>query len=144
MFEFSEEVSGSGDDGSRSSSLLEERFAPSSRSGFGLALIICSLWPNFLICDKLIDGKPAAIHKSLQRLEKRGLVVSSVPEGKQIKNWTAVLARGELKEVSTVPINPVLERDLPLDTTPGQSTGVQGLFDGAVEIELSSEEAGHL
>ena len=97
-----------------------------------------------LVCDNLINGKPAAIHKSLQRLEKRGLIVSSVPKGKQVKNWTAVLARGELKEVSTVPINPVLERDLPLDTTPGQSKGVQGLFDGAVEIELSSEEAGHL
>jgi len=31
-----------------------------------------------------------------------------------------------------------------VDTTPGQSRGVQGLFDGAVEIELSGEEAGHL
>ena len=51
-----------------------------------------------LVCDNLINGKPAAIHKSLQRLEKRGLIVSSVPEGKQVKNWTAVLARGELKE----------------------------------------------
>jgi len=46
--------------------------------------------------------------------------------------------------VSTVPIKPVLERDLPLDTTPGQAKGVQGLFDGAVEIELSGEEAGHI
>ena len=39
--------------------------------------------------------------------------------------------------MSTVPIKPALERDLPLDTTPGQVKGVQGLFDGAVEIELS-------
>ena len=97
-----------------------------------------------LVCDKLIDGKPAAIHKSLQRLEKRGLIVSDAPKGSQAKNWTAVLARGELKEVSTVPIKPVLERDLGVDTTPGQSGGVQGLFDGAVEIELSNEEAGHI
>ena len=97
-----------------------------------------------LVCDKLIDGKPAAIHKSLQRLEKRGLIVSDAPKGSQAKNWTAVLARGELKEVSTVPIKPVMERDLPLDTTPGQVKGVQGLFDGAVEIELSNEEAGHI
>ena len=38
-----------------------------------------------------------------------------------------------------------MERDLvPLDTTPGQSRGVQGLFDGAVEIELSDEEGTHL
>ena len=37
-----------------------------------------------------------------------------------------------------------MERDLPLDTTPGQSRGVQGVFDGAVEIELSEEEAGHI
>ena len=97
-----------------------------------------------LVCDKLIDGKPAAIHKSLQRLEKRGLIVSDAPKGSQAKNWTAVLARGELKEVSTVPIKPVMERDLGVDTTPGQSRGVQGLFDGAVEIELSGEEAGHI
>ena len=48
-----------------------------------------------LVCDPLIDGKPAAIHKSLQRLEKRGLVVSNAPKGSQTKNWTAVLARGE-------------------------------------------------
>jgi hypothetical protein len=97
-----------------------------------------------LVCDPLIDGKPAAIHKSLQRLEKRGLVVSSVPKHTQSKTWKAVLARGEGERVSTVPTNPVMERDLPLDTTPGQVKGVQGLFDGAVEIELSGEEAGHI
>ena len=97
-----------------------------------------------LVCDPLIDGKPAAIQKSLQRLEKRGLVVSAVPENNQAKTWKAVLARGEGERVSTVPIKPVMERDLPLDTTPGQSQGVQGLFDGAVEIELSGEEAGHI
>jgi hypothetical protein len=72
------------------------------------------------------------------------LIVSDAPKGSQAKNWTAVLARGELKEVSTVPIKPVMERDLGVDTTPGQSRGVQGLFDGAVEIELSNEEAGHI
>ena len=97
-----------------------------------------------LVCDPLIDGKPAAIHKSLQRLEKRGLIVSDVPKTSQAKNWTAVLARGELTGVSTVPIKPVMERDLTLDTTPGQSRGVQGVFDGAVEIELSEDEAGHI
>ena len=37
-----------------------------------------------------------------------------------------------------------MERDLGVDTTPGQSRGVQGLFDGAVEIDLSNEEAGHI
>ena len=97
-----------------------------------------------LVCDNLINGKPAAIQKSLQRLEKRGLIVSDVPKGSQTKTWTAVLARGEGKRVSTVPTKPALERDLPLDTTPGQVKGVQGLFDGAVEIELSGEEAGHI
>ena len=97
-----------------------------------------------LVCDPLIDGKPAAIQKSLQRLEKRGLVVSAVPENNQAKTWKAVLARGEGERVSTAPIKPLLERDLPLDTTPGQSQGVQGLFDGAVEIELTEEEAGHI
>ena len=97
-----------------------------------------------LVCDPLIDGKPAAILKSLQRLEKRGLIVSHAPKGSQAKTWKAVLARGEGERVSTAPINPLLERDLPLDTTPGQSQGVQGLFDGAVEIELTEEEAGHI
>ena len=97
-----------------------------------------------LVCDPLIDGKPAAIHKSLQRLEKRGLIVSDAPKGSQAKNWAAVLARGEGERVSTVPMNPVMERDLGVDTTPGQSRGVQGLFDGAVEIDLSQEEAGHI
>ena len=90
-----------------------------------------------LVCDPLIDGKPAAIQKSLQRLEKRGLVVSAVPENNQAKTWKAVLACGEGERVSTAPIKPLLERDLPLDTTPGQSQGVQGLFDGAVEIDMS-------
>ena len=37
-----------------------------------------------------------------------------------------------------------MERDLPLDTTPGQVKGVQGLFDGAVEIELTEEQRGQL
>ena len=52
-----------------------------------------------LVCDNLINGKPAAIQKSLQRLEKRGLIVSDVPKGSQTKTWTAVLARGEGRSV---------------------------------------------
>ena len=43
--------------------------------------------------DPLVGGKVAAIRKSLQRLEKRGLISSQ--EDKGIKRYKAVLARGE-------------------------------------------------
>ena len=56
----------------------------------------------------MLEGQPAAIRKSVQRLSKRGLieVVSNDP----IK-YKAVLARGEVQESVLSPQTPVLERD---------------------------------
>ena len=56
----------------------------------------------------MLEGQPAAIRKSVQRLSKRGLieVVSNDP----IK-YKAVLARGEGQETVPSRQTPVLERD---------------------------------
>ena len=61
-----------------------------------------------LVDDPVLEGQPAAIRKSVQRLKKRGLieVVSNDP----IK-YKAVLARGEVQENVLSPQTPVLERD---------------------------------
>jgi len=61
-----------------------------------------------LVDDPVLEGQPAAIRKSVQRLNKRGLieVVSNDP----IK-YKAVLARGEVQESVLSPQTPVLERD---------------------------------
>ena len=48
---------------------------------------------NELINDPLLDGKPAAIRKSLQRLLKRGLI--EVRERNSYLSYKAVLVRGE-------------------------------------------------
>ena len=55
---------------------------------------------NDLVDDPLLEGKPAAIRKSLQRLLKRGLIEFSneketSPAGKTLQSYKAVLARGE-------------------------------------------------
>lgn len=75
-----------------------------------------------LNADPIVGGKVAAIRKSLQRLEKRGLieVVGSVPtgDGKNTSDlYRAVLACGGLRE-SVPPLeNPVTETDLRWDTS---------------------------
>ena len=53
-----------------------------------------------LLYDPLIGGKTGTIRKSLQRLEKRGLI-EFVEETKEGKKYRAILARGEA--VDTVP-----------------------------------------
>ena len=53
-----------------------------------------------LLYDPLIGGKTGTIRKSLQRLEKRGLI-EFVEETKEGKKYKAILARGEA--VKTVP-----------------------------------------
>ena len=55
---------------------------------------------NNLVDDPLLEGKPAAIRKSLQRLLKRGLIEASneqetSPAGKTLQTYKAILARGE-------------------------------------------------
>ena len=37
-----------------------------------------------------------------------------------------------------------MERDLPLDTTPGQVKGVQGLLDGALRLNSPAKRLTHL
>ena len=56
----------------------------------------------------MLEGKPPAIRKSVQRLAKRGLieVVSIDPV-----TYKAVLARGEVQESVPNKQTPVLERD---------------------------------
>ena len=48
-----------------------------------------------LVDDPILNGKPAAIRKSVQRLHKRGLI--EVESNEPIR-YKAVLARGEVKE----------------------------------------------
>ena len=63
---------------------------------------------NQLVDDPVLEGKPPAIRKSVQRLAKRGLieVVSNDPV-----TYKAVLARGEVQESVPNKQTPVLERD---------------------------------
>ena len=63
---------------------------------------------NELVDDPVLEGKPPAIRKSVQRLTKRGLieVVSNDPV-----KYKAVLARGEVQESVPNKQTPVLERD---------------------------------
>ncbi len=63
---------------------------------------------NELVDDPVLEGKPPAIRKSVQRLAKRGLieVVSNDPV-----TYKAVLARGEVQESVPNRQTPVLERD---------------------------------
>ena len=63
---------------------------------------------NQLVDDPVLEGKPPAIRKSVQRLTKRGLieVVSNDPV-----TYKAVLARGEVQESVPNKQTPVLERD---------------------------------
>ena len=63
---------------------------------------------NELVDDPVLEGKPPAIRKSVQRLTKRGLieVVSNDPV-----KYKAVLARGEVQESVPNEQTPVLERD---------------------------------
>ena len=62
---------------------------------------------NELVDDPVLEGKPPAIRKSVQRLTKRGLieVVSNDPV-----KYKAVLARGEVQESVPNKQTPVLER----------------------------------
>ena len=63
---------------------------------------------NELVDDPVLEGKPPAIRKSVQRLAKRGLIeaVSNDPV-----TYKAVLARGEVQESVPNKQTPVLERD---------------------------------
>ena len=97
-----------------------------------------------LIADRLIGGSPAAIKKTLQRLEAQQLIISSVLDGSRTKEYKANLARGEGWNVSPLPRN--------ASDGAGSGTGQQDgdtplcppLMDGAVEIELTEKERGQI
>jgi hypothetical protein len=97
-----------------------------------------------LFCDPLIQGSSAAIRKALQRLEKKGLVESSVPSNSQAKTYRAVLARGEGKVLSQPPVKPSAGTESDLGQKPGTPFTCPILMDGAVEIDLDGEDLGQL
>ena len=70
-----------------------------------------SLSVNELVDDPVVEGKPAAIRKSVQRLAKRGLI-ELFPNAEDLPNeYQAVLARGEDQKTVLSGQTPVLERD---------------------------------
>ena len=97
-----------------------------------------------LIADRLIGGSPAAIKKTLQRLEAQQLIISSVSKGSRTKNYKANLARGEGWSVS--PSKEELSDGAAFGT--GQQDGdtplCPPLMNGAVEIELTEQERGQI
>ena len=81
---------------------------------------------NNLVDDPLLEGKPAAIRKSLQRLLKRGLIEASneqetSPAGKTLQTYKAILARGEGQ--TSVPSRPLSSNGTGSDL--GQSSGTR-------------------
>ena len=73
-----------------------------------------------LLYDPLIGGKTGTIRKSLQRLEKRGLI-EFVEENKEGKKYRAILARGD--SMNSVP--PTLDNNDSKDIGSGQVDGTQ-------------------
>ena len=95
-----------------------------------------------LLCDRLIQGSSAAIRKALQRLEKKGLITSTVPKESQAKIYKAVLARGEGKKLSQPPKHPSAGTGSALGQQPVPPLSCPSLLDGAVEIQISEDELG--
>ena len=97
-----------------------------------------------LFYDSLIKGSNDAIRKTLQRLEKKGLVESSVPTNSQTKNYKAVLARGEIKEMS----QPVGLSCAGAGSTLGQQPETlltcPTLLEDSVEIDIGADDLGHI
>jgi hypothetical protein len=97
-----------------------------------------------LFYDSLIKGSNDAIRKTLQRLEKKGLVVSSVPIDSQAKSYKAVLARGEIKDLSQ-PIEPSSAgADSSLGQKPETLLTCPTLLEDSVEIDIGAEDLGHI
>ena len=116
----------------------EKDTSPASVTGRVLQRLVAA-WPDSrsrddLFYDSLIRGSSAAIRKSLQRLEKRGLIVSDVPKESQSKNYKAILARGEGSEVSHIPIDPSAGAEYTLGQEPGTALTCPTLLEGSVEV----------
>ena len=101
-----------------------------------------------LFYDPLINGKTAAIRKSLQRLEKRGLVVSSASDKSRSKQQTnsykAILARGEGQKVSQPGVDASAGAESKVGHKAGTPLSCPNLSEGSVEIEIGAEELGHI
>ena len=82
---------------------------------------------NELIYDPLLEGKPAAIRKSLQRLLKRGLIETSNEKvesesGKTLQSYKAVLACGGLED----DVSPTSLSSSGTGSDLGQAPGTEG------------------
>ena len=101
-----------------------------------------------LFYDPLINGKTAAIRKSLQRLEKRGLVVSSASDKSRSKQQTnsykAILARGEGQKVSQPGVDASAGAISEVGHKAGTPLSCPNLSEGSVEVEIGAEELGHI
>jgi hypothetical protein len=101
-----------------------------------------------LFYDPLINGKTAAIRKSLQRLEKRGLVVSNASDKsrskQQVNSYKAILARGEGKKVSQPGVDASAGAESKVGHKVGTPLSCPNLSEGSVEIEIGAEELGHI
>jgi hypothetical protein len=101
-----------------------------------------------LFHDPLINGKTAAIRKSLQRLEKRGLVVSNGSDKsrskQQVNSYKAVLARGEGQEVSQPGVDASAGAVSKVGHKAGTPLSCPNLSEGAVEVDIGAEDLGHI
>ena len=97
-----------------------------------------------LLADAVIAGSAAAIKKSLQRLEAQQLIVSFVPDGSRSKEYKANLACGEVQKVSPFGTYASAGADSDGGQDEGDKPLCPPLMNGAVEIELTSEERGQI
>tara|TARA_B100001142_G_scaffold44739_1_gene40912 strand:+ start:16 stop:2259 length:2244 start_codon:yes stop_codon:yes gene_type:complete len=101
-----------------------------------------------LFYDPLINGKTAAIRKSLQRLEKRGLVVSSASDKSRSKQQTnsykAILARGEGQKVSQPGVDASAGAVSEVGHKAGTPLSCPNLSEGSVEVDIGADELGQI
>jgi hypothetical protein len=101
-----------------------------------------------LFYDPLINGKTAAIRKSLQRLEKRGLVVSNASDKsrskQQVNSYKAILARGEGQKVSQPGVNASAGTASEVGHKAGTPLFCPNLSEGSVVVDIGADELGHI
>ena len=101
-----------------------------------------------LFYDPLINGKTAAIRKSLQRLEKRGLVVSNASDKsrskQQVNSYKAILARGEGKKVSQPGVDASAGAVSEVGHKAGTPLSCPNLSEGSVVVDIGADELGHI
>ena len=101
-----------------------------------------------LFYDPLINGKTAAIRKSLQRLEKRGLVVSTASDKsrskQQVNSYKAILARGEGTKVSQPGVDASAGAVSEVGHKAGTPLSCPNLSEGSVVVDIGADELGHI